>query len=200
MSDIEAILASRTTRSTSRTFVFDGELLGELERVRAMRDQARRLEKLQPQGLGSEAEQLEIEYRELVEQATEAAVVFKAQAVDSDWLDDLKRRHPPSDEQLSRYREEVKQNPLFARVPSINPDTAGPELLAQAIIDPVMTVDQAKRLWQTNKGQRNELWNLAWNVQEEGSELPFSSAATAPTTGGGEKSSTPANTESPSPS
>lgn len=198
MTDIESILATRTTRTTSRSFVFDGELLGEVERVRAMRDQARKLERMQPQGLGSEAEKLDKEYQELVEKAASSAVVFKAQAVDSEWLDDLKRRHPPSESQLERYREEVKNNPLFARLPAINPDSAGPELLAEAIVSPTMSVEQARRLWQTNKGQRNELWNLAWNVQEEGSELPFSSVATATTDGGDEGSSTPASGESPS--
>ena len=198
VTDIEDVLASRTTRTTSRSFVFDGALLGELERVGGMRDRLRRTEKSLPQGLGSEADKLEREYLELVEKAADSAVVFTAQAVDSDWIDDLKRKHPPNDEQLERYQREVKNNPLFARVPSINPDTAGPELLSKAIVSPGMSVDQAKRLWQTNKGQRNELWNLAWSVQEEGSELPFSYAGTATTDGGGDQSNTPASGESPS--
>ena len=200
MTDIETVLASRKPRTVSRPLVMDGELLGEIDRVRAMRDQARLAERSNPQGLGSPAEKLEVQLNELVEKAASSAVTFVAKAVDAEWLDELKRKHPPSAAQMDRYKERAAAAPMFARPPVINPDTAGPELLAEAIVDPAMNVEQATRLWETSRGQRNQLWSLVWDIQEEGSDLPFSSAGTGTTGGGAGESSTPATTESPSPS
>jgi len=200
MTDIEQVIASRKPRTVSRPLVMDGELLGEIDQVRAMRDQARLAERAQPQGLGSPAEKLGAQLNELVERAANEAVTFVAKTVDADWLDELKRNHPPSSAQMERYKERAAAAPMFARPPVINPDTAGPELLAQAMVDPAMNVDQAARLWVTSRGQRNELWSLVWDIQEEGSELPFSSAGTGMTGGGAGESNTPATRESPSPS
>ncbi len=208
MTDINEVLASRRAPTASRTFLFDGALRGELLRVRAMLDQARALEKVNPQGLGSEADKLTVELRELAEKAAEVAVVFTCRAVDADWLDDLKRRHPPSDDQMAKYKDALDRYSdsgatslvarSFVRVPTINPDTAGPELLAESMVDPEMNVDQAKQLWSTSRGQRNELWNFCWDVQEESSDLPFSSAGIATTSRGAGESNTPVNGESPS--
>lgn len=185
-------------RTASRRLLQDGGLLTEIEETRHLLNLARRAEKISPGGLDSDAPRLERKLNELAEKAAAEAVLFVCQTIPADDFDDIARRHPPSDNQLARWREQAKVNP-FTPMPEINDATAGPDLLASSLVEPNWPEERIREWWaNASKGERNQLWNLAFGVQTEGADIPFSTAATDTTIDGGELSSTPPNEESPS--
>lgn len=187
-------------RTASKRFVSDGAVLGEIDQVRETLRVAKLTEISNSQGLASEVPRLERQLVELAEQAANEAVTFTVQALPGETFDEIKRQHPPTEEQLDRYRTQAKVVP-WADMPEMNPATMGPELLVACLIEPDWTPEEVRGYWaELSKGQQNQLWNLALDVQTDGADLPFYAAATGTTVGGGEPSTTPANGESPSPS
>jgi hypothetical protein len=187
-------------RTASRRLLQDGELLSEIEATRHTLQLARIAEKTNPQGLASEVPRLERSLEEMTERAAREAVLFVCQTIPADDFDDIARRHPPTPEELERWREQAKVNP-FASMPEFNVASMGPDLLEACLVEPDWGSERIGEWWRdASKGERNQLWNLALSVQVEGADVPFSAAAIGTTDDGGEPSSSPASGESPSPS
>lgn len=187
---------SRKPRSASLPLVLDGELLGKIEQTRQTLRAAQAAEKVSPGGLDSPAPRLERELNELIAQAAEEAVMFVVVALPGVRFDEIKREHPPTAEQLERYRELAKTVP-WADMPEFDPASMGPDLLVACLVEPKMKEDEIREFWdELSKGEQNQLWNLALGVQVEGANLPFSKAAIGQTADGGEPSITSASEES----
>ena len=176
----------------------EGErLLDEIEETRHTLQLARQAERFNPRGLDTEVEPLERKLNELAERAAREAVLFVVRELPGDEFDDLVRRHPPTDLQLERWRQQAKVNP-FTPMPEWNDATMGPDLLAACLEEPDWDTDRIRSEWkQAGKGRRNQLWNLAIEVQGAGADVPFFTAATDTTGGGGESSSSAVTEESP---
>lgn len=183
-------------RTASLRLLQDGGLLTEIDETRHTLNLAKRAERISPAGLDSEVPRLERKLNELAEKAASEAVLFVVQALPADDYDDIARQHPPTEKQLERWREQAKVNP-FAPMPEVNDSTMGPDLLTACLVEPAWSEERVREWWKNaSRGERNQLWNLAFGVQTEGADIPFFTAATDSTIDGGEPSSTPPNEES----
>ncbi|MFK0288240.1 hypothetical protein ACIQVL_48385 [Streptomyces sp. NPDC090499] len=82
----------------------------------------------------------------------EVAIVLRFQALRRPDWEDLKREHPPTEEQAEDNL-------------AVNVETLGPEMVAASSMDGI-TVDDAKYfLTEWSDGEVNALFNVAWNVQ-----------------------------------
>lgn len=189
-------------RTASKYLILDGALLAEIEQVRDTLKLANLAERLNPQGLDAEAPRLERRLVELSEKAASEAVRFTVKALPGSEFDEICRRHPLSSEQLERYREQAKAMPMpWVELPEYNPVSMGPDLLVACLVEPDWDEEKIREFWAgLSKGEQNQLWNLALGAQVQGADVPFFDAATATTNGGGDRSITPANGASPSPS
>lgn len=80
------------------------------------------------------------------------AICLQFQALRRPDFEDLKKRHPPTEEQ-------AEENFV------VNVDTLGPELIAAASLDGI-TVDDAKYyLNEWSEGEASALFNAAWGIQ-----------------------------------
>lgn len=184
---------ARTRRTASKRLVQDGALLSEIEETRHLLHLARKAEARNPQGLASEVPRLERQLSELAERAATEAALFVCQAIPADDFDEIKRQHPPTPPDLERWREQAKVNP-FAPMPEWNYRTMGPDLLEACLVEPEWSRAEIEEWWrEASEGERNQIFNLAIELQVQGADVPFFDAATATTNGGGEPSSTPAN-------
>ena len=183
-------------RTASQAFVLDGGLLGKIDQLKRTVGLAERAERISPGGLDSPLPKLQRELDELIQRASEEAVVFTVKALPGAEFDDIKREHGPNAEQLERYREQVKGSP-WVDMPEFDPASMGPDLLVACLTEPEMTEAEIRELWSAlSKGEQNQLWNLALGVQVEGANLPLSKAAIGMTDDGGEQSITSASEES----
>lgn len=188
---------ARSRRTASKRLVQDGALLSEIEETRHLLQLARRAEARNPQGLASEVPRLERQLSELAERAATEAALFVVEAIPADDFDEIVRRHPPTAQDLERWREQAKANP-FAPMPEWNDRSMGPDLLEACLVEPKWSRSELDEWWrEASVGERNQIWNLAVGVQTQGADVPFFDAATATTDGGGEPSSSPASGESP---
>lgn len=183
-------------RTASKRIVTDGRVLGEIDQLRHTLKLAQQTEKWNPQVGENSVGALERRLTELAEKAADDSLEVTVQALPGEEFDDIARRHPPSSEQLDRWREQARVFPL-AEMPEWNAATMGPDLLAACLVEPKWSEVWWKGL---SKGIQNQLWNLALSVQVAGADLPFFNAATATTNGGGDLLTSPANGESLSPS
>ncbi|HEX5566599.1 MAG TPA: hypothetical protein VFY14_06660 [Streptomyces sp.] len=84
----------------------------------------------------------------------EASIVLRFQALERKALDDLKKEHPPTEEQAEDGYE-------------FNPETLGPELIAASSLDGI-TPDDARHFLDTwSNAEAADLFNAAWGVQGE---------------------------------
>lgn len=174
----------------------DGELISEIEETRRLLQLAQRAEQFNPKGLTSEVPRLERRLNELTERAASEAVLFVVQALPGDDYEDIKRRHPPTDVDLERWREQAKVNP-FALMPEFHWQTMAPELLAACLVEPEWSEEKVRQWWkEASAGDRRMLWNVAIGVQVDSVDVPFSDAAIDTTGDGGEPSSTAPSEES----
>lgn len=191
---------ARTRRTASKRLVQDGALLSEIEETRHLLQLARRSEVHNPQGLASEVPRLERKLSELAERAAAEAALFVVTAIPADDFDEVKRQHPPTSQDLERWREQARVNP-FAPMPEWNYRTMGPDLLEACLVEPDWSRTEVEEWWrEASEGERNQIFNLAVGVQTEGADVPFYEAATATTGAGGAPSTSPVNGGSPSPS
>jgi hypothetical protein len=188
---------ARTRRTASKRLVQDGALLSEIEETRHLLQMARRAEARNPQGLASEVPRLERQLSELAERAAAEAALFVVEAIPADDFDEITRKHPPSSQDLERWREQAKVNP-FAPMPEWNDRTMGPDLLEACLKSPEWSRAEIDEWWrEASVGERNQIFNMAVGVQTQGVDVPFSDAATATTNGGGEPSSSSVSEASP---
>jgi hypothetical protein len=182
-------------RTASRRFVLDGALLGEIDQLRDTLRLAKQAEKYASAGLADESPRLEQQLNELATKAAEEALLVVVEALPGEVFDDIARQHPPTAQQLDRWREQAKAFP-FAEMPEWDDKTMAPALLEACLVEPKWS----ERWWrEQSKGTQNQLWNLAIGVQVQGADLPFYNAATGTTNGGGVPSTIAVNGDSPSP-
>lgn len=188
---------SRKPRTASQALVLDGELLGQIDQLRATLRSAQVAERISPAGLDSMVPKLERQIDELIQQAGDEAVVFTVKAIPGVEFDAIKREHPPTEEQMTTYRELAKSTP-WAVMPEMDPSSMGADLLAACLVEPDMSEADIRSMWnELSKGEQNQLWNLALGVQVDGASIPLSRAATGTTDNGGELSTTAPNGGSP---
>lgn len=170
-------------------------MLGEIDQLRRTLRMAKSTETYNTAGLADESPRLERQLVELAEQAAADALTVTVQALPADEFDDIARRHPPSADQLERWREQAKVFPM-AEMPEWNDRTMAPALLAACLVEP----SWSEEWWQDlSRGTQNQLWNLALSVQVAGADLPFSNAAIGTTRDGGGQLTIAANGAFPSP-
>ena len=161
--DIEAILKQAKPRETTVPIYMAGDLVAEIERlerqlaeVGAAQWQADSLASTNP--TTAIAQKIEAARKKL--KASE--VEFRFRALPDDQWSDLLAAHPPKD----------PEKQLF------DPDSFPRALIAACALDPVMTPEQVDRLFAVlNQGQRNSLFDGAYQVNVEGTSVPFSVSA-----------------------
>jgi seryl-tRNA synthetase len=203
LSDVASIIARRKPRRTTIRLLLDGELDTRLEQLRTQIRRAKQREAADPQGLASTVPQLEAELARLTVEADEATTEFTFQAIPRTALEDLRRNHPPTEEQWQRYKESVNEMPVLVAMQQSPPEfdwlSMAPALLAACAVEPKMTRDEAQMLWdELSDAEAAQLFNAAWGVNEQAATRPFSGTDTATTPNFGPDSTTPQNGESPS--
>lgn len=97
--------------------------------------------------------------------------VVKLRAIGSKAYDVLVGMHPPTAEQK-------KEGAAY------NPDSFGPALIAACALEPQMTPNEAKELWESEEWSRGEVMELfvaAVEVNSRGLDVPFTETASATT-------------------
>lgn len=90
--------------------------------------------------------------------------VFRMRSLDDEAWSDLLAAHPARDGKQELFN--------AATLPRV--------LIAACCVDPVMTPEQYDRLAPVlNQGQRNQLFNTAWDCNTEATAVPFSLSASA---------------------
>ena len=186
--------------------IMDGTLQSEQDAALLRLKQARSGE----EGLRSGVPAVEAELADIDARAEEATVTFKVAAVAGKVFDRLKYENPPTDADWTRYRETQQANPSLALIgqiaaPEFNFDAFMSKLIGLSIIE----VDGGEvewdesdgaELWKTlHDGARSTLANAVWGVNGNKSSRPLSETATGTTSNSGSGSTTPANTQSPTP-
>lgn len=165
MADIEALLKKAKARETTVPVYLAGDLVAEIERLERQLAEAGsaqwRADSLADTNpTRAIAEKIEAARKRL--KASEVEFRFRA-LPDAQWSD-LLAAHPPKDPERETF----------------NTDTFPRALIAACAIDPVMNPEQVDRLFGVlNQGQRNDLFNGAFQVNTEGTNLPFSVSASA---------------------
>jgi len=141
-------------RTASKRLVNDGELLGQIDAARETLRLAKLAEESNPGGLASEVPKLQQEILDLSERAANEAVLFTVRALTGEAFDEIKRQHPPSEEQLERYKQQAQVIP-WAEMPEMNPDTMAPDLLVACLIEPDWSPEQIRSYYaELSKGQQ----------------------------------------------
>ena len=183
-------------RSTTIRIIFDDTLRVELEEARAAlkRERARN-----DRGLESAAEE-RVEAAEAA--ADEAAVSFVFQALSRAALAELIAECPPTSEQLEKWKEEDRNNPLLVvPAPEFDYDSFPPKLIAASLTSPETTEAEVLEMWESGEWSDaiwNSLWKTAWDeTNRKVSTLPTSGIGSAKTPASDPKSPTQSNTVSP---
>jgi hypothetical protein len=104
--------------------------------------------------------QLEGKLADAVEEANAAGAVytFVAQAIGRDKWRALVEQHPPTAKQLADHnaRHPDPEAKGYVPPPDFNGDTFPPVAISEAMIDPVITLDEATAMWRNNDGTWNE--------------------------------------------
>jgi hypothetical protein len=88
---------------------------------------------------------------------------WKFQAIPANELDALQAKHPPTKEQRARNL-------------GFNPNTFAPELVAACSIDPQLSKEEARDIWnseQWSTGELNFIFDVCTSVCMEGFNVPF---------------------------
>ncbi|MER7155038.1 hypothetical protein [Streptomyces lydicus] len=162
MPDITEILKRARPRERSVTLCLAGDEAAEVERLE--RQMAELSDTWQPDNLGAKnpAEALAKRIRAARERMRKSETEFTFRAMGDKAWSDLIAAHPGGKGQ------------------SFDPETFPKALVAAACVDPVMTADQTTELFEVlNQGQRDELWQAAFEVNTESTSVPFSVSASA---------------------
>ncbi|MEV7358208.1 hypothetical protein [Kitasatospora sp. NPDC091276] len=160
--DIEAIIEGATAREVTVPLCLAGALQGEYEALeRQLMDAAATV----GQSLaGSPRTQVAERMEALREEMTRHLVEFRFRALDPHAWSDILAAHPASTPDM-----------LF------DPGTLFPAVIAACSVDPVMTVEQYKRLaTKMSAGQQNVLEQALWDLNNTAQQaVPFSLLASA---------------------
>lgn len=203
MTSVSDVLARATLRTREVRVCLDGRLLGRIDDLGGLLHQAKKRDQLAGESLADEAPALARQLAELEVEAEANVTVFTFQAVSGEKFDDLKRRHPPTEEQWQTYREEAAASPLFARPPEFDIDQVLPRLIGVS----VQAVDGEAASWSEDDGlavwaglsdgARADLGNTVWQLNNKTSIRPTSGTGTELTPTSGPGSTTPLNGASP---
>ena len=100
--------------------------------------------------------------RELVVSIGDETVTMKFAAISAIQLDKLRSAHPPTKEQR-------------ANGAGVNTRTFAPALVAATLVEPAMTEDEARELWDSDfwsSGELDQLFETASSVCLEGMDIP----------------------------
>lgn len=112
-------------------------------------------------------------------------VTFVIEAVSGDRYDEIKATNPPTEQDWDRFQRVARARPLISlAVPDIHLATAIPLLLGEGVIsvDSVAvkwTAEDGVKLWAAlSDGDRAELQQVVWSVNNEVDDRPLSQPAT----------------------
>lgn len=162
MPDITDILKRARPRERSVTLCLAGDEAAEVERLE--RQLAELSDTWAPESLGAKnpAETLARKIKAVRERMRKSETEFRFRALGEKIWSDLLAAHPGGKGQ------------------SFDPDTFPKALISAAAIEPAMTPDQVTELFEVlNQGQRDELWQAAFEVNTEATSIPFSVSASA---------------------
>lgn len=196
---VSEILAARRPPERKLRLVLDGGLAARVADLEARVRQARLEDALTGGGLSDRAPAIERELTEARAMLDESAAEFTFQAIGRVRLAEITSRFPPTQAQWDRHRQEAAINPFTSAPPDYDYESLAPEVIAASCVDPAMTVEEARRLWdELSDGQAAALFEAAWAVNNEVSNRPTSGTDTDTTPSFGPESTTPPNGGSPS--
>jgi hypothetical protein len=161
MPDITDILKKAKRRQKSVFLALAGDKLAELERLE--KELAALGDAWAPGSIAETDPRKKLaEKVSAVRQAVrDSETEFKFEALGDKAWSDLVAAHPPKE-----------------KGHAFDPETFAPALIAACAIDPVMTPDQVKELFDVfNHAQRDALWQGAFDVNTEATGIPFSLTA-----------------------
>lgn len=163
MPDIKALLAKAKPRERTVKVMLDGALAGEIERLEAKLAEVS--EDWQPSDLTEQhpGRALSEQIAKLRGQARESEAEFVLRNIGDEAYSSLMAAHPSENAELDF------DSVTFPRA-----------LVAASCVDPVMTEDDAKALFEViTQGQIKDLFDAAWDVHNSSGLAPFSLAASA---------------------
>jgi hypothetical protein len=163
MADISDILKRAKPRERTVTVCLAGDVAGEVEQLES--ELARIQEDWEPTGLAdaNPAHEIARKLQSARERMRAEEAEFRFRALGDGPWSDLLAAHPPQN------KEEAFDSSTFP-----------PALIAACCIDPVMTAEQVTELFAVlNQGQIKELFDAAWDANNEATSIPFSLRASA---------------------
>lgn len=137
------------------SIVLDPDLADELTEAQQRFEKAKLLLEAQPKERGryEEYEDSEAALEKVRARVEEAGAIaeIKVRGIGRQRYDKLQADHPPTEEQRKKHKRENPEQPPLTE----NPDTFPIALIAACAVEPTMTVEQVKELWDSDE------WNLA---------------------------------------
>ena len=181
-----------TPRRTTLRLILDDNVRSDLE---AAREEAKAESKRGDADLASAGKAARrLEKAEAA--ADEAAVSFVFEAIPRIKLADLIEACPPTSEQLERWKEKDRNNPLVSiPPPEFDYEKFAPRLIAASLVEPATTEEEAVELWEEGAWTDSiwsALWIAAWDRTNQAvTALPTFGIGSKKTKGSDPKSPTP---------
>jgi len=181
-----------TPRRTTLRLILDDNVRSNLEAARAAAKAEAKRDDADLASAGTAARELE----RAETAADEAAVSFVFEAIPRVKLADLIEACPPTSEQLERWKEKDRNNPLASiPPPQFDYGKFAPLLIAASLVEPTTSEEEAVELWEQGAWTDSiwaALWVAAWDRTNQ--------AVTAlPTFGIGSKRTKASDPKSPTP-
>lgn len=160
MADIAEILKQAKRREKSVYLCLAGEDIAELDRLERKLAEMGKAWQADSLAASDPREKLAKQVGALRKKIRAAEAEFRLRALgDREWSD-LIAAHPSPD-----------ADKMW------DPETFGPALISACAVDPAMTPDQVRELFEVcNGAQRDDLWRGAYEVNTEATSIPFSLA------------------------
>jgi hypothetical protein len=165
VADIEALLKKAKPRETTVSVFLAGDVVADIERLeRQLADVGASAWSADSLASADPRKPIAEKIAAARERLKKSEAEFRFRALpDKDWSD-LLAAHPPRDAEKEMF----------------NPETFPRALIAACCVDPVMTPEQVDRLFGVlNQAQRNQVFDGAYEVNTEGTSIPFSVTASA---------------------
>lgn len=177
------VLAQVRPKRTTVRVCLRGDLLAQHEQLERELAEARRVDLTE--NSHDTAPAVARKVADLEQQITDAEIAFTFSAIgQKNWTDLLVRHRPTEEDRADRYE--------------FNPRTFPQAAIAASATEPKMTVEQANQLFEVlNFGQWQSLWSACLAVNVEGTDVPFSAAASAVLRGYAMRSAPPGTTSPP---
>lgn len=163
--DIDSILAAKQPARRTVPILLDPEVEQELIDATSAHARAQDRADRQPTNSAAAADltMAAVRLDRARARAREVTATFVFQAIGREAFETLRAEHAPTKAQRDEYRKQA----LAAGIPphqagelAHNPDTFPPALIAASCIDPVMTVDKAVELWNSDRFSTADLADL----------------------------------------